>query len=117
MKKTILFSIGIFSLILAVIGVFLPVLPTTPFALLSVYCFERSSRKFHDYILSTPVLGESVINWNERRVISKKTKIIALSFISLSLFYVWMFNSLFSVKLLVTLLLLSVSIFILKQKS
>lgn len=56
-KKKLLFILGFVSLALGIVGIIVPLLPTTPFLLLSAYCFNRSSEKFHNYILNNKILG------------------------------------------------------------
>jgi uncharacterized membrane protein YbaN (DUF454 family) len=73
--RPFLFLLGLLSLILGIIGAFLPILPTTPFAILSAYCFSKSSPRMHQYILSLPLLGPLVVDWEKYRVIRPKAKI------------------------------------------
>ena len=73
--KIILLLLGILSLVLGVIGIFLPVLPTTPFLLLSATLFLRSSQKLYDWLLSHPYLGEYIRNFKEHRAIPLRVKI------------------------------------------
>lgn len=84
--KYFLFIIGCFSLILGVFGVFLPILPTTPFLLLAAYCFNKSSKKFHYFILNNKIFGKYIRDYQEKKGITLKNKIIALwvLFISIS---------------------------------
>lgn len=77
--KTLFLFIGISSLVLGFIGIFLPLLPTTPFILLAAYCFAKSSERFHRYITQHKLFGKMVTDFNEKKVISKKNKIIALT--------------------------------------
>lgn len=81
----LIFISGWLSFVLGVIGVVLPVLPTTPFMLLSAACFAKTSPRFHRWLLNTKFFGGLIRNWQEEQFISVKTKrqsllIIALTF-------------------------------------
>lgn len=80
--RTFYFILGFCSLIFGVLGIFLPLLPTTPFLLLSAFCFSRSSKIFHTWLLDHPQLGQPIVDWQERGSINKKTKIISISMIA-----------------------------------
>ena len=82
MKKKLLLSIGFISLGLGVIGSILPLLPTTPFILLSAYCFSKSSDKFYHWLISIPKFGDMIKNWNEKGTIDRKSKFLCLVSIS-----------------------------------
>ena len=62
---------------LGAVGIFLPLLPTTPFVLLATACFARSSERWHRWILANPTFGPMVRNWEEKRCISRRVKLIA----------------------------------------
>lgn len=62
---------GIVATSLGVLGVFLPLLPTTPFILLAAFCFSRSSPKFHAALLSNRYLGPPLLQWRQKRCIDK----------------------------------------------
>jgi len=66
---------GILSVGLGILGIFLPLLPTTPFLLLAAACFTRSSPRFYEWLINHRHLGEYVRNYRERRAI--KFQIIA----------------------------------------
>ena len=66
-KKRLLFISGFISLALGIVGIILPLLPTTPFLLLSAYCFSQSSEKFHNYILNNKVFGQYIRDYNEKK--------------------------------------------------
>ena len=68
MVRILYLTLGIASLVLAVLGVVLPVLPTTPFILLAAACFARSSERFHDRLLSNRFAGPIIREWREHRV-------------------------------------------------
>ena len=76
-------SLGFIFLGLGVIGVFLPLLPTTPFLLVSAACFAKSSDKWHQWLLSNRVFGPLIKDWQERKCISFSTKVIAISLVIL----------------------------------
>ena len=71
--------LGAVSLILAIVGIVLPGLPTTPFLLLAAYGFSRSSNRIHDWLITHNVFGPLITNWEERGAISQRAKILALA--------------------------------------
>jgi uncharacterized protein len=77
--KFFLMILGFISLGLGIIGIFLPVLPTTPFVLLSAYLFGKSSERFHKYLLHHKLFGTIIRDFNEKKVIRRKNKIVALT--------------------------------------
>ena len=62
---------------LGIIGIFLPLLPTTPFVLLSAYCFSKSSPELHHRLINQPSLGPMIQNWEEQGSISQHAKVTA----------------------------------------
>ena len=75
--------LGFIFLGLGVVGVFLPLLPTTPFLLVAAGCFSKSSEKWHQWLLSNRIFGPVIADWQVRKCISVSTKIIAVSLILL----------------------------------
>jgi uncharacterized membrane protein YbaN (DUF454 family) len=69
--------LGLVSLALGVVGIVLPLLPTTPFLLLSAFCFARSSEWLHRWLLAHPIFGPIVENWRRHRAIARPAKIAA----------------------------------------
>jgi len=63
---------------LAALGVFLPLLPTTPFLLLAAGCFAKSSDKWHQWLISNRIFGPIIQKWHEKKCISCSTKIVAI---------------------------------------
>ena len=87
MMKYLLSALGIVSLALGVMGVFLPVLPTTPFLLLSATLFFRSSPRLYDWLLSHPRLGVYIKNFREYKAIPLRVKIVSVSLVWITLLY------------------------------
>lgn len=87
----VLFNIlGTVSLGLGVLGVFLPLLPTTPFLLLAAFCYLRGSPGMHHWLLSHRMLGPYIRDFQSGRGIPLRTKVIALGLMWLSLaFSAW----------------------------
>ncbi len=83
-KKFLLITIGLTSIILGLIGAVLPVLPTTPFLILALACFANSSPRFHRLLLNNRWFGSALQQWEENRSISRKAKIKAICLIILS---------------------------------
>ena len=72
--KILLLIIGHISLGLGVLGIVLPILPTTPFLLLSLFCFAKSSDKLHDFILNNKYLAPYVKDFMNGEGIPRKVK-------------------------------------------
>lgn len=79
MKKTLLLIAGWLSLATALLGIVLPLLPTTPFLLLSALCFSRSSTRWHQWICNHPRFGPPIQQWQQHRTVNRSTKLKALS--------------------------------------
>ena len=106
---------GLLAVALGIIGVFLPILPTTPFLLLAAACFARSSPRFYSMLLNHPVFGPPIRQWRNERTIPKKVKILAISLLSITLGSTIIFVvPLMAVKLLLTVIGLVVIIFLLR---
>mgnify|MGYP003627231839 CR=1 FL=1 len=67
---------------LGVIGIFLPILPTTPFLLLAAACYARSSERIHQKLLDSPVLGDIIYQWETHRSIPRRARNLALLMIT-----------------------------------
>ncbi|MDG1753085.1 MAG: YbaN family protein [Thalassotalea sp.] len=79
--------IGIFFVGLAALGAVLPILPTTPFLLVSAGCFAKSSPRLHKKLLENKTFGPMIFHWQESRSIPKRAKIISLLTMVLSVAY------------------------------
>ncbi len=77
--KILLALAGCVSLVLGILGIFLPVLPTTPFLLLSAALFARSSERLYGWLLNHRVLGEYIRAFREDKAIPLRVKIISVT--------------------------------------
>lgn len=117
-KKAFLIIAGSISLGLGVIGIVLPLLPTTPFLLLSAACYVRSSDKLYQWLITNKYVGPYILNYREGKGIPLKAKIIGVSLLWLSMLYTIIFVvPLVMVKILLFLIASYFTWFILKQKT
>lgn len=72
--KILFIFLGWFFVLLGIIGIFLPILPTTPFLILSLALFARSSPRFHQMLLNNRWVGASLKQWEEKKSVSRRTK-------------------------------------------
>ena len=118
MKKKFFFLIGLFSLFAASLGVFLPILPTTPFILLSAYCFSKSSPRLHKKLLENAIFGPLIINWRLYGAIRPRAKILSIAMIVVFFSYILFFSALHKfLKIGLGILGISIMIFIFSRPS
>jgi hypothetical protein len=86
-KKGLLVAAGSVSLALAVLGLFLPLLPTTPFLLLASACYVRSSERLHGWLMGHRLLGGYIRNFRERRAIPLRGRVVTVVLLWLPLLY------------------------------
>lgn len=87
MKKYLLASLGLLSLTLGIIGMFLPILPTTPFLLLSAWLFSKSSQRLNHFLLNNRVFGNYIRNYRSGQGIPKRTKIFSIILLWTTIMY------------------------------
>ena len=85
--KYLLIFLGSLSLALGVIGIILPVLPTTPFLLLAAALYVRSSEKLYQWLINQKYLGNYIRNFREHKAIPLHAKIISISMTWITLTY------------------------------
>jgi uncharacterized membrane protein YbaN (DUF454 family) len=85
------FVLGWLFFCVGFVGAFVPVLPTTPLMLLALWCFSRSSKRFHDWLYTHKLFGPPLQRWQEYRVIPPTAKFIAVFFMTGSLVYLHVF--------------------------
>ena len=87
LTKYILIVAGTFFLGLGLIGIFLPLLPTTPFLLLAAACYAKSSQKFYTWLLSNKYFGTYIKNYWEGKGIPLQIKILSISFLWIAILF------------------------------
>ncbi len=103
---------------LGAVGTVVPGLPTTPFMLLALWAFSKSSRRFHDWLYRHPLFGPPLQRWRSHRVIPGKAKLLAVATMTVSFLYLAFFTAVSVwLKILVALLMLYGAAFILSKPS
>ncbi|WP_339522290.1 YbaN family protein [Pseudomonas sp. EA_35y_Pfl2_R111] len=115
--RYVLLAIGWLSVALGVIGIFLPVLPTTPFLLLAAACFMRSSKRFYLWLVNHRQLGPWIIDYLEGHGIPLKGKVYAISLMWLSIGVSCYLVPLFWARAFMLTSAVLVSLYILSQKT
>ncbi|MGL5938650.1 MAG: YbaN family protein [Phocaeicola sp.] len=116
--KKVQIALGMIALALGVIGIFLPLLPTTPFLLLAASLFFRSSPKYYHWLLQHKYLGPYIRQFREEKAIPLKGKIISISLIWITLGYCTLtISSIWWVRLFFILLAIGVTYHICSYKT
>ena len=103
---------------LGAVGAVVPGLPTTPFMLLALWAFSKSSQRFHDWLYAHRVFGPPLRQWQTHRVIPVKVKIFSIVTMIASYIYLLFFTELDTVlKVIVGLVMLYGAVFVLSQSS
>ncbi|PKL81791.1 MAG: DUF454 domain-containing protein [Ignavibacteriae bacterium HGW-Ignavibacteriae-3] len=117
-KKLILIALGWVFIALGVIGIFVPLMPSTIFFILAAWCFSRSSEKFYNRLINHPRVGKIVRDYYEKRGLPLKTKIVSITtmtaVIGISALF---FTDHLIVRLLLLTIAVSVSIYIISLKT
>lgn len=119
MKRILFIAIGSISLGLGILGVFLPVLPTTPFLLLSAWLFARSSKRLHHWLLNHKYFGSYIKDFTEHKSISLSAKIISLLMMWATMIYTIFIaiKGKLILQIILAVIALAVSIYILSFKT
>ncbi|MBN1479693.1 YbaN family protein [candidate division KSB1 bacterium] len=117
-KKWLLIAAGCLALGLGVLGIFLPLLPTTVFLLIAAACFARSSERLYQWLLNHRWFGPIIRNWREHKAISLRGKIFMLILLWLTLgCSAFCAVDLIAIRFLLLLVGLGVTFFILSTKT
>jgi uncharacterized protein len=86
--RWLLIVCGWLMIVIGIIGIFVPVLPTTVFMIAALWAFSRSSRKFQVWVWTHPTFGPPVRNWSKYKVIPIRGKVVAVIGMSMSFVFV-----------------------------
>jgi len=118
--RWLLIASGTIFVGLGVIGIFLPVLPTTPFLLAAAWCYARSSERYYNWLISNKRFGKYIKDYREGKGIPVRAKITAITLlwltISLSIIFI-VFNLYFRIIMLITAVVVSIYIASIKPRS
>jgi len=116
--RILLVTAGTFCVGLGIVGIFVPVLPTTPFLLLAAICYARSSQRFHGWLLNNKWFGSYIRNYLERKGITLRAKIITLTllWITIGVSVAFAVETL-ALKLILVIIAIGVSIHILSVRT
>ncbi|ATV64924.1 YbaN family protein [Fusobacterium pseudoperiodonticum] len=87
LKKKLYIAFGFLAVALAIVGVFIPGLPTVPFLLVALFCFERSSKKYHDMIINNKYFGPVLQDYYSGKGLTSSIKIKAILFLSCGMIF------------------------------
>ena len=112
--KLVLNIVGVLAVVLGVIGIVVPLLPTTPFLLLAAACFARGSQRMHGWLLNNRVFGKFLSDYEQGRGIPVRAKVVALLMMWSSLLVaMWRYESL-TVRVVLLIVGAGVSIYLLR---
>ncbi len=117
LKKILLIITGIISFGLGVLGIFLPILPTTPFLLLASFCFYRSSDKLHNWLNNHKIFGQYLYNYMKYHAVRRRVKIGAITMLWITLSISVILVDIIYVRVLLVAIGIAVSIHILSLKT
>ena len=87
LNRRVLIIAGSFFVGLGILGIFLPLLPTTPFLLLAAACYIRSSKRLYNWLINNKCLGNYIKNYREGKGVPLRTKILSISLLWLTIGY------------------------------
>lgn len=111
-------TFGWLFFITGVVGAFLPILPTTIFMILALWCFSKSSEKFHQWLYTHKTFGPPLQQWQQHKIIPAKAKLLAVVMIGFSMSYLYFYPVVrLELTAIIELIMLIVIIYILSKPS
>ena len=116
--RWVLIAAGTIFVGLGTLGIFLPILPTTPFLLLAAACYARSSKRFYNRLINNKWFGAYIKNYREGKGIPLKVKVYTISLLWITiLFSAFFFISIFWVRVVLILIAVGVTVHVLIIKT
>ncbi|MCR5884161.1 YbaN family protein [Rhizobacter sp. J219] len=88
-QRLLWLAAGLLSLLAGIVGIFLPLLPTTPFVLLAAFCFSRGSARLEAWLVQHPRFGPMVAAWRRNRAVPLRAKQLATVMMAVSAIGTW----------------------------
>ena len=118
LSRWVLIIIGSFFTGLGILGIFLPLLPTTPFLLLAAACYIRSSERFYNWLMNNKWLGNYIKNYLEGKGVSLKSKVLSISLLWITIGYSVVFVvNIFPIRVILILIAIGVTIHLLSIRT
>jgi len=89
LRKIFWFTLGMFFVGVAFVGVYLPLLPWSTPSVLAAYCFAKSSKRMHNWLYSHPLFGPFLLGWQEKRIFPTRMKYLMVVTMCISLTVMW----------------------------
>jgi len=108
---------GSLFLLLGIIGIFMPILPTTPFLLLTAACYARGSKRFYNWLINNRLLGQYIKNYREGRGLPLNAKVITIMLLWFTISFSIIFfidNYLIQIVLLIIAILVTIHIILIR---
>ncbi|NMB80770.1 MAG: DUF454 domain-containing protein [Ignavibacteria bacterium] len=116
--KYILIGFGWFFVAMGIIGIFVPLMPTTIFFILAAAAFARSSEKFYNWLINHPKFGKFIKDYREKRGMPLKSKVIAITMLIVTIgSSAIFFTEKIGVRILLILIAIGVSSYILSLRT
>jgi uncharacterized membrane protein YbaN (DUF454 family) len=115
--NVILITFGTLFLIIGLIGIIIPILPTTPFLLLAAACYFKSSTKFYNWMMNNKIFGNYIKNYMEKKGIPIKVKLISIIVLWITIIISSLIVSNILIDILLFIIAVAVSIHILLIKT
>lgn len=117
-RKALLIFLGTICVGLGVMGIFLPLMPTTVFLLMAAYCYSHSSERFHNWLMTNKVFGKYISDYRSGKGISLRQKISTIAILWASIgISIWFVGGSFWLTLLLAAVAIGVTVHLLWLKT